>query len=113
MAKEADPTGNKPNQEFAALKPDLILRLRNMAMKGASACDMIVAINDSHRGNQQLQILTIAYFRKAFGLPLRDLMPIGAWSFFDGGTWSREEVENYIMPLIESAREQWIHFDDV
>lgn len=91
------------------LKPDLVLQLRTMAARGSSACDMIITIADTYEGDRELQILTIAYFREAFGIGLKDLMPIGAWSFFPGGTWSREQVENHIMPLIANSREKWGH----
>ena len=49
------------------------------------------------------RLIVITYFKEAFSLKLGDIMPIGAWDFFDGGSWSIAEIEREISPLIQIA----------
>lgn len=86
---------------------DLVQKLRQMARTGASVCDMIVAISDKLKMGNDIQLLVIAHLRAAFRLGISEVSPVGAWSFFPGGTWSREQIEAEIMPLILRNRAKW------
>ncbi|MBM7113370.1 hypothetical protein [Archangium primigenium] len=87
--------------------PELVRTLRQMARNGASVCDMVAAISDTLRMGNDIRLPVIEHLRAAFGLKLSELSPVGAWSFFPGGTWSREEVERHVKPLILSNRSKW------
>ncbi|QRN93037.1 hypothetical protein JRI60_27945 [Archangium violaceum] len=89
------------------LNSNVVFKIREMAKQGESVCDMVVEICDSLGVGKDARVPVIAHLREAFGLGLAELMPIGAWSFFPGGTWSREEVEAQIMPLIIGSRDKW------
>ena len=89
------------------INSDLVHELREMATKGLPVCDMVTTIISRLGLPQDARVHVIAHLRTAFDLGIADLMPIGAWSFFPGGTWSREEVEQAIMPLIMKNRDKW------
>jgi len=85
---------------------ELVRQLREMARRGVSICDMALHICEVLGvGNSRMDV--IAYLREAFGIGLAELMPVGAWTYFPGGTWSREQVEAEVMPVIMRHREQW------
>lgn len=89
------------------LDPDLVEKLRQMAREGTSVCDMIVAISDHLQMGNDFRLPVVMHLRAAFGLGISELSPVGAWSFFPGGTWSREKVEADVMPLILRNRQMW------
>ncbi len=86
----------------------LIVQLREMAMTGKGACEMVRWLLerlslDSASG----RIKTIAYLQQAFFLSAGDASAAGAWHIFPGGTWSDEECEQFLLPRIRATRNQW------
>ena len=50
------------------------------------------------------RLVVIGYFRAAFSIQLSAASKLGAWQFFDGGSWSDEMIEAEMMPLLRSQR---------
>lgn len=49
------------------------------------------------------RVLFIAYFQKSFNINMRDAIKIGAWNYFEGGTWDIQDVEREVQPAIKNA----------
>jgi hypothetical protein len=90
------------------LSMSLIVRLREMAATGYGACEMAnwllgqLAINASSG-----RIQVVAYLQQAFCLSAGDAAAAGAWRIFPGGTWSDDELEQFLLPRILATRRQW------
>jgi len=89
--------------ENPPLREDIIRDLRTLAARGARVREIADTIN-ARLDNAQLSIIpTLAYFARAFFLPLPKILPLREWI----GTDNDEEIDALILPAIQEAREKW------
>lgn len=78
-----------------------INHLRELAQSNQSVIEMLEYLIDTLSLNHNSRLIAIAYFKEAFSLNLSDAAQIGAWEFFDGGTWGSNSIEQEIGPLVK------------
>lgn len=79
-------------------------RLREMAAGGSG----VVALLTWLRGATSSRIQIIAALQQAFMLSAGDAAAAGAWHVFPGGTWSDEQLEQFLAPRIQATRIRWM-----
>jgi hypothetical protein len=90
----------------------LIKGLREMAMSERGVCVMVRWLLENLSADAAHgRIQTIAYIQQAFCLSAGDAAAVGAWRIFPGGTWSDDELEQFLLPRIHATRKQWAATD--
>jgi hypothetical protein len=86
------------------LRQDVVSSLRELALRGASVRTLVDEIRNrlDYRGDSPLPFLW--YLKKAFDLPLPEVLPITAWL---GGDADRE-IDAEILPRIAAAKARWM-----
>ncbi|MCP4353931.1 MAG: hypothetical protein GY795_51450 [Desulfobacterales bacterium] len=82
------------------LNEELIHKLRCFAKNNSSVTEMARYLIQASDLGKESRLIVTAYFREAFCLELKDISQLGAWNFFEGGTWSDEKIESEIRPII-------------
>jgi len=78
-----------------------------MARAGGSVPDLILFIRDSLGQGDSIAVDVVILLRKAFHLEIREAKPALAWSFFEGGTWTADDVDEDIRPHILARQASW------
>ncbi len=89
--------------ESPPLRDDLIRDLRAMVERGAKVRELANEINTRVSGSEPSVLLTLAYFRRAFCLPLPIILPLREWL----GTDNDDEINALLLPEIEKAKGKW------
>jgi len=80
--------------------PEVLEKLREKIRKGESVVEAMRFLIKYLKLGPESRLIVIIYFRTAFGMELRDASQLGAWEFFDGGSWSDEAIITAITPLL-------------
>lgn len=81
---------------------DLVIQMRQMAeSNGYQVIPILEFLVNELKLTKNARLPVISYLREAFSLELKDAVEIGAWIFFEGGTWGSEKVEARFGPLIK------------
>jgi hypothetical protein len=88
--------------EQPQLRSDLIDELRQLALRGAAAKDMIDLIHARLGFRETAIIPVLAYITRAFGVSLREALPLRELI----GTDLENEMDAILLPAIERFREQ-------
>lgn len=90
------------------LDQHLVTELRLLADAGSVPAALLAVIGERIGGaGTNYRLLAIAYFQRAFLLPLCDATRIGASSVFPGGERTSAELNAAIGPLLDATRSQW------
>ncbi len=82
------------------LNEEMIHKLRYFAKNNSSVVEMAQYLIQASGLGKGSRLTVTAYFKEAFCLELKDISQLGAWNFFEGGTWSDEKIENELKPII-------------
>ncbi|MCL2321074.1 MAG: hypothetical protein FWC47_03085 [Oscillospiraceae bacterium] len=82
---------------------EILRNLCEMAKENEPFLNILQYLISSFHLNKYSRIKAIRYFRIAFQIDLKYAKALGAWDFFDGGTWNIDEVEKLLKPLIEET----------
>ena len=85
------------------LNEEILNNLRKIAKENESFSNILQYLVSSLHINKYSRITAIRYFRTAFQIDLKYAKDLGAWDFFEGGTWSIEQIESDLKPLIDKA----------
>ncbi|WP_044640134.1 hypothetical protein [Risungbinella massiliensis] len=85
------------------LDAEIIDHLRQLARNGKSVEEMLRYLIGVLQLTKDSRLIVILYFKEAFLLRLGDISKLGAWNFFEGGTWDIEMIEDEIKPLINKG----------
>ena len=85
------------------LNPVIVKGLRHYAKENKTIEEMLYYLIEELDLDSNSRIIIFIYFREAFGISLSNIKKIGAWEFFEGGTWHIRDVEEEIWPLIKSS----------
>jgi hypothetical protein len=86
----------------------LIQELRELADRGTPPSQLVGVVgNRLGVGDINFRLLAIAYFRKAFALPLADATRIGAASIFPDSRGNDHELDTEVTPIIRGTRHLW------
>src|SRR6266576_704083 len=90
--------------ENGELRVDLVRDLRALAERNADIPEM-VSLLQQRLGlcEDRVLISALAYFRAAFCLSLRDVMPLREWL----GGRDRSEVDSILIPAMRRTKAQW------
>ena len=77
------------------LNVQLIKKLREMQAANKIVSEMLTEILLVHREDPQIKVLSMKYFREAFGLSMAAVTPIAGWSGF-GGELQDEQIDELI-----------------
>ena len=89
--------------EEPELRADLEQKLRSMADGGATVRQLVETIQCQLDLNGDAVIPVLAYFVKAFRVPLLDVLPIREWL----GTTNDEEINALVLPALEKTKDRW------
>jgi len=89
------------------INPIIIRKMQNLAKGGNSVEDILNYLIETLKLDGGSRLIVITYFKEAFSIKLGDIMPIGAWEFFDGGSYNITEIEKEIKPLIDKTFNTW------
>ena len=82
-------------------------QLRRLAKSGATVPDLVLHIRDTLNEGDNIGLYVVVYLCETFDLRISEAKPVCAWSFFSGGTWTGEQVNAEIQPLIRQRQENW------
>jgi hypothetical protein len=90
--------------ETTEVRPEIIEELRALAEQGHDFSQWVIVVQ-KRLGLEESQALfpTLAYFRAAFLLSLREVLPLREWL----GGRDRSEVDSILIPAINRTRKQW------
>jgi len=80
---------------------ELVFRIREMARSGHNTISILKFLVEELNLNENSRMIMIIYFQEAFALRLSEAKHVGAWEFFNGGTWNSEMMEAEFGPLLE------------
>lgn len=86
---------------------ELIARLRGMACQGTSVKLMVNEIRNHVKTDDGLALAVAWYCRKAFLLPLLQIRDIEGSTCLGGKAYSDEQIDDLMLPRIESTRPLW------
>jgi hypothetical protein len=84
-----------------------VKELRCVFIKHASIIDVLKFLVEKHGLNKHSRLIVIKYIREAFLLKLGEASSVGAWDFFEGGTWTDDEIEEELNPGIMESQKYW------
>lgn len=87
------------------LQKNIINNLQNFAKKNKLVTEMAYYVINELNLDANSRLIVAAYFKDAFTLELKEISQIGAWNFFEGGTWDDEKIEEVLKPLIKKSKE--------
>lgn len=85
----------------------LVQELRREAAGGATPVELALHVRDRLAQGDEVRLLAIAYFREAFFLSLQDIVMLGAWHRYSGGSSSDQELNAEVASVIERTRPKW------
>ncbi len=91
------------------LDKKLIIKLRNVFKEKRTIIAVLNYLIDKLHLENDSRLIVIIYVQKAFLLNVGDAKSVGAWEFFDGGTWSNEEIETEFNSQIIANQEKWLN----
>jgi len=96
--------GGEPKME---LRQDVVSSLRELALRGASVRALVDEIRHrlDYRGDSPLPFLW--YLKKAFDLPLPEVLPITAWL----GSDQDADIDAEILPRIAAKKDRWMSIE--
>lgn len=94
---------------MSSLSPELVQDLRAKASAGASVPGLLREISRRLPADQQSSLYLLQYFRAAFYLSLKAVIPISSWKWREDGKdgISDERIEEDIRPEMEATRNLW------
>jgi hypothetical protein len=96
-----------PQRPDMSLDSDLIVRLRDLASRGASVRAMVDEIRDHFDGGDDLALEVDRYFTKAFFLRLLDARNVEASACLGGNAYDDAQIDQLLLPLIAGTQHLW------
>ena len=90
--------------EDPPVREEILDEMRALAQRGTTVRELVRLVQNRLGYNEAMYVPALAYLVKAFGLHLRDVLPIREWI----GTDNDEEINAEIMPIIERNRQYWL-----
>ena len=87
-----------------AFSEEVIETMREMADRGCDVRSLTSYVQSSLNLDPTSHVVLLAYFCRAFSLPLPDVLPIREWV----GSDQDEEINREILPKIEHAKSKWL-----
>jgi hypothetical protein len=83
---------------------ELVQELRALAIGGADVPELVELLQQRlELGAREATLLVIVYFRAAFGLSLREALPLREWL----AGRDRSEIDSLLIPAMQRSRNQW------
>jgi hypothetical protein len=90
--------------EQGEVRVDVVEGLRALAGQGADVPELVEFLQRRLGLNQEGGILaTMVYFRAAFALSLREVLPLREWI----GGKDRSEIDSILIPAMQHAKSHW------
>src|SRR5262245_56506977 len=90
--------------EQPTTREDVIRAMRELATRGTTVRELVQVVHTRLGYPEDAVLPVMWYFSEAFGLPLKDVLPLREWL----GTDRDEEIDALMLPAIAKARSQWL-----
>jgi hypothetical protein len=90
--------------EDPPIREDLLYQMRLFAQRGTTVRELVRFVQQSLGYDETMYVPVFSYLAKAFGLHLREILPIREWI----GSDDDAEIDAEIMPAIERNRQYWM-----
>lgn len=90
--------------ENGEVRVEVVQEMRTLAERGADVPELVELLqNRLGVSNARALFPTLAHFRAAFCLSLREVLPLREWL----GGQDRSEVDSLLVPAMRRTKEQW------
>jgi len=90
--------------EHGEVQVEVIQEIRSLAQRGADVPELVECLQRRLSLPQEKSLFAVlAYFRAAFCLSLREVLPLREWL----AGRDRSEVDSILVPAMQRTKEQW------
>jgi len=90
--------------EEPAIREDILHRMRDMARRGTNVRELVRFVQGKLGVNEAVYLPVLGYLTRAFGLHLREVLPVREWI----GSDYDDEINAALIPAIERNRPYWL-----